>query len=596
MLKLCAVLLLGLCLSSWGNAADIGEAIPIDQGWTLHWGDLPFRSEPMLWDFETYDWQPVESPFHLGDKSAYSIVWLRLQELPGSWRDPHIFISSIDLTVQVFQGGKQIYQFGHIDRAGNSIFAGWPWHLFSVDPDAGPLYMRIYSDYPFIGLSGEAVIGEKSDLLHRLYRRALPGILIAGFVFLTGLLSMLVGIIKREHWTAVATGALCINLALMMLAENEFSQLIYFDPLAWRYVAAYSYFLIPAFLAVVVWAWFWREPPKLLGLIFAVSLGFSSGVLALSIFSDFSFVNAYPYFDGLFIVLVLVLLIGCFSRFKAIGLQGALIAFGILAVFISLVVDMLSAHGFVGWIGRTGQWGLVLFALASFGVYLIKDWKQQITLRILTNTLEKQVEERTQALRESQQHLIRLAREDYLTKLLNRRAFTELAVPEIANALRHGRAITLALFDIDFFKQINDNYGHTVGDEVLKRIASAIRKECREGDLICRYGGEEFVVLLHATPVKDAETLVERLRETIKILRIVPDGYAESISVTASFGLVTLKNARMVEQSAEQVLSKLLLEADGIMYRVKTAGRDGMHAIFLDGRDLAQPAKTANQG
>lgn len=105
------------------------------------------------------------------------------------------------------------------------------------------------------------------------------------------------------------------------------------------------------------------------------------------------------------------------------GLEGALVAFGMLTVFVSLLIDMASAHGFIAWIGRTGQWGLVFFALSSLAVYLVRDWRQQIELHRFKHALEREVEDRTSALLVGQQRLQQRANEDGLTGLLNRRAF-----------------------------------------------------------------------------------------------------------------------------------------------------------------------------
>ena len=154
---------------------------------------------------------------------------------------------------------------------------------------------------------------------------------------------------------------------------------------------------------------------------------------------------------------------------------------GILALFISSILDMLSAHGLITWLGRTGQWGLTLFTLASLAIYLVRDWQQQAALKSLTENLESQVHIRTAELKASQHELQKLAREDYLTKLLNRRAFTEAAVTEVANAIRHQRPISLLLFDLDHFKDVNDIYGHAVGDIVLKEVAAISKEVCRNG-------------------------------------------------------------------------------------------------------------------
>jgi diguanylate cyclase (GGDEF)-like protein len=383
-----------------------------------------------------------------------------------------------------------------------------------------------------------------------------------------------------------------IDLSLMMFAENELSQVLIYDPLMWRYVAAFSYFLVPVFLSWVLWGWLKHNRPYIVLPALLSSVAFVGITACLSIFTDFSFINAYPPFDMFFITVVLLLLIFCAKPLTEIGLQGQVVVFSIVTLFLSLVIDMLSAHGFIAWVDKAGQWGLVLFAISSLSIYLIKDWRQQVVLSILTNTLELQVEERTKELQESKRKLEKLAREDFLTGLLNRRAFMEQAAKEVANAVRHKRPLSLVLFDIDFFKTVNDEYGHATGDEVLRKLSAVTKKQCREGDLVCRYGGEEFVILLHATLPEDAENLVKRLQCLINQLVISPSKNV-NITVTASFGLVSLVEDGHSVGDAERLLARLLNSADDAMYNVKRGGRNGIETCVLQGNQNKESSKSA---
>lgn len=558
-------------------------------GWFYHWGDLPKNTQTGQWIFDNNQWLPTESPSAIPGRQDEKIVWLKITLPADSWRDPHLFISSVDLTLQAFLANNLIYQFGHIDDEGNSRFEGWPWHLIRLPADYSQhsLYFRIFSDYSGIGLAGDVIVGERFELINDVYQRGYTGLIFILLLFIVGIISTIMGIIKKDGYVAISTGLLSFDLVLMMFAENEMSQVVWFNPLCWRHVAAGSYFLIPAFLAIVMRSWH-KETSTISRCVLAVSVVFAVGVILLAEFTAFNFVYAYPYFDLLLIVLVLSLMISCFRLAPRLGLQGLLMAFGILALFVSLMLDMMSAHGVIGWIGRTGQWGLVIFALTSLSIYLLQDWQQQKDLNALTMYLESEVQERTQELRSSQKDLEKLAREDFLTSLLNRRAFSAQAVTEVARAIRQQTPLSLILFDIDYFKAINDNHGHGVGDLVLKAIASATREACRESDLICRYGGEEFVVLLHATDSKQAQILATRLRQAVNNIE-VRNNDGEVITITASFGLVYHDNLSDAKEHAGQLLERLLCGADQVMYEVKTSGRDGvrMHEL-IEGKDSSQ--------
>lgn len=582
-LPLCCWLLafIGLTITTTVQATPSSQEL--EGNWSYHWGDIEYAQG---WQFETADWVAVESLEDMEGRTGENILWLKL-DLPESlWRDPYLFFSSIDLTVQVFENDQLTYNFGEIDLQGNSRFAGWPWHLIPITSTGSTsLYFRIYSNYPFIGPSGDIKIGEHSDLIEAVLKRGMLGSIFVGLVFIVGIVSACLGLIKEDKGKAISTGLLSFDLALMMFAENELAQVIYYDPLLWRYIAAFSYFLVPVFLAWVVKQWFQHRLDWLVNTIFAAAIAFPIGVALLSGFAGFTFVNAYPVFDGLFIFFMLGLLIACYSRSRKFTVQERLLTLGILALFISLLLDMLSAHELITWIGRSAQWGLVTFTLALLIIYLHKDRLQQKHLRILTNTLEAQVVERTKDLLASQEKLKEMAQLDFLTGMLNRRAFIDLANREMANAMRLKKPVSLILFDIDHFKQINDDHGHTTGDEVLKAISASTLAICRENDLVCRYGGEEFVVLLHASCPEAAKQIATRIQAAIQATE-VPCEDGKAISVTGSFGLISYTGFQSSDDQgdpnkARNVLHYLLKEADKAMYEVKNSGRNSIKVYEL---------------
>ena len=306
-----AIAVLALLISP-GQANAIEDSANkevVTNGWFYHWGDLPKSVQSGQWDFEGSDWRPNGSPWAIPGRQNEQIVWLKINLPAKSWYDPHLFISSVDLTLQVFLANKQIYQFGQIDDAGNSRFEGWPWHIVRLPADYSQhtLYFRIFSDYSDIGLSGEVAVGERFDLLSDVYQRGFTGLLFILVLVIVGIISTIMGAIKKDGYVAISTGFLSFDLALMMFAENEMSQLVWFDPLSWRYIAAVSYFLVPVFLAIVMRSWD-KATSTISGWVLATGIIFVASVALLSAFSSFNFVYAYPYFDLLFIVLVLSLM------------------------------------------------------------------------------------------------------------------------------------------------------------------------------------------------------------------------------------------------------------------------------------------------
>jgi diguanylate cyclase (GGDEF)-like protein len=155
---------------------------------------------------------------------------------------------------------------------------------------------------------------------------------------------------------------------------------------------------------------------------------------------------------------------------------------------------------------------------------------------------------------------------DPLTQLLNRRGLQQVSERELPRSERAGLSLALAVADIDHFKRLNDTYGHTAGDVILREIARLLEASVRRGDAVARMGGEEFVLLLPDTDTESAVTLVERLRETVESHVFVVREIA--IHITMSFG-VTLSRGR-----TGLSLESLVDEADTSMYAAKRAGRN----------------------
>lgn len=157
-----------------------------------------------------------------------------------------------------------------------------------------------------------------------------------------------------------------------------------------------------------------------------------------------------------------------------------------------------------------------------------------------------------------------VARQDALTQLNNRRAFMELAVPYANTASRHNRPMSLIMMDIDHFKSINDQFGHKAGDLVLISVAELLKRLCRSSDIVARWGGEEFILLLPETDLKQAFNHAERLRQAIVGLQI-PIG-EKNISPTASFGIAG--------RTADSLLDRMIEQADAQLYEAKRSGRN----------------------
>jgi len=159
--------------------------------------------------------------------------------------------------------------------------------------------------------------------------------------------------------------------------------------------------------------------------------------------------------------------------------------------------------------------------------------------------------------------LTRKMNEDPLTGIGNRRFFNE-QVAQLPEQLPEGASIWLAIIDVDHFKRVNDTWGHPFGDEVLIGLARTLQSNCRAGDFVARFGGEEFAVMFNADSEIKAQRILARFQENIRAMRFVaPDG--NQVGITTSFGAVQVDDA---------ALETLLEKADAALYQAKSDGRD----------------------
>jgi len=188
----------------------------------------------------------------------------------------------------------------------------------------------------------------------------------------------------------------------------------------------------------------------------------------------------------------------------------------------------------------------------------------ELIVRCLTQIRRKRFNDQ---LRESVQQTIELAVTDGLTGLNNRRYLDKHMKILFERAVARGRPLSLCITDIDRFKSVNDTYGHDAGDEVLREFAARVRSTVRGADLACRYGGEEFVVVMPDTTPDTAAAIAERLRMVIESQPFILKQSGIALAITASLGISsTLWGAESPEQ--------LLKQADKALYEAKHAGRN----------------------
>lgn len=176
------------------------------------------------------------------------------------------------------------------------------------------------------------------------------------------------------------------------------------------------------------------------------------------------------------------------------------------------------------------------------------------------------------------ERLHRLSMLDMLTQVKNRRAFHRALNEEVSRAGRAGDPLSLLFIDLDHFKRVNDQYGHPMGDRVLKTIAQLIQTQLRKTDHVCRYGGEEFALVLPNCSKQRALEVAERLRRLVEATPIADD--TDQVTVTLSVG-VSCWLAETPAEDEQQMARQLIESSDRGVYQSKAAGRNSVHFVSV---------------
>ena len=217
-------------------------------------------------------------------------------------------------------------------------------------------------------------------------------------------------------------------------------------------------------------------------------------------------------------------------------------------------------------------------------IHHVKETRQDSEIYRLRNVeLSREIEERKKA----QSELERIITLDPLTGLFNRRHFFELTLNELERSRRYNRPLSVIMLDIDHFKQVNDQFGHLVGDRVIVEVARRIQKALRRIDSACRYGGEEFAVLLPETPILQAEMVASRLWNLVTKQPTVSGELI--LKITVSVGVATFQHTE------EITVDTLLDQADQAMYAAKQAGRNrvAVYSEYINGERKAEARKSS---
>ena len=204
--------------------------------------------------------------------------------------------------------------------------------------------------------------------------------------------------------------------------------------------------------------------------------------------------------------------------------------------------------------------------MLHFGIAFISLTAVTALTAVMTG-LRQRLSRQRQELQQALITIRTLATVDELTALANRRHMNEVLNAEEKRVNATDGAVCIALLDIDLFKSVNDRFGHACGDQVLRAFADTARQELRSADVLARWGGEEFLLLLPDTALAEAHTVLQRMADRFRESSI--DGVDERVRITFSAGVV--------ERRVGEPFAETISRADGAMYRAKSSGRDRLY-------------------
>lgn len=263
-----------------------------------------------------------------------------------------------------------------------------------------------------------------------------------------------------------------------------------------------------------------------------------------------------------------LLLVGAMARAFRTGREGdpdsRLVARGILILILCLLADLAMSLGWLPHVPALALAGFVVLFLASSRSLSNRFDRDFRELGALQRELEERIAARTLELQAANTRLAEASRTDALTGLLNRRGFLEQGEKEIVRSRRSEKPLCVVMADVDHFKRINDLHGHAAGDLALQGLANLLRGALRSQDLVARWGGEEFILLLPETDLYGATQVAESIRQRVALQPLVVGEL--TIPVTLSIGLAELRPERGLEVA--------IAHADAALYRAKAEGRD----------------------
>lgn len=578
--RLCPMLLALLAsttlLASDLNIPSLDEPVSIAGAWHFQTGDNMAWADP---EFNDRSWSSVMVPKNLnqqGFDNFSGMAWYRLslkfdRDMPGmegQLDQLGVTLGKVHSAYELYAGGRLLGGMGRLPS--DSLMHYDRYRTYSIPADAISaegrvvLAVRIWSQELYPGgvaagaYEGPFEVGRLGDLGESLGRSQVQSLVLCLLYVMFGLYHLYLFNRNPQFRQYLCFGMLSMAVASYSFLTSQWSYVLDVPFVTVKKVEYAVLYVTPAILMSMLWALLDVRPPRWER--WYQRLFIASAVVVLLV----------PGFEVLFRSLhlwqlaVIPIILGMTYRVIHYAHSGnteaRTILVGMLFFAGACLHDIALDHGLL-----TGQ-PLMTLGFAAILVSMALSMANHITR--MFNNLESEVQERTRELTELNTRLDEAASVDALTRILNRRGFSQKADLEIARVGRTHRGFALIMSDIDYFKAFNDQYGHACGDFILERVAVLLREQLRDVDIMARWGGEEFIFLLPETTIDGGEVLAEKLRLALENHLFEYMGH--SLSLTMTFGVSRFKYG--------QTFDDCLLRADRALYQGKQLGRNRVEA------------------
>jgi len=556
------------------NVSILDEPQEITHQWLFKAEDSAHFSDP---DYLDSDWQAIslQQPWPLGGYAdSNQVAWYRLTlDLGRQAKGNPYFLGNLGIKVgrvysayEIFAGGIKI---GHRGAMPPESKVDWDRpQALRVPPEAVgddgilTLAVRVWGGPESVlsrwggGFYREGIVlGDYFKLSSGLVSSSIPAFFLAGFFVICALFSFFIysrsTMLQAYFWF----GLVSINLAVYCFTLSDLRFVVPLDFVVYEKLEYASVCFIAPLLVHTVWGLFEEELSPFMRASAISCAAFGALIVIVPGLSvNFIIMDIFRVFALLLLARLLLLVVAawrCGDPRAPVFVLGSLV-FMVTSIHDLVINRIVDATPGPSW----SMYGL-LSLIVCMAVLLGRDYAA-----VLDN-LGELVGERTAELSEANKRLAQHARQDSLTALQNRRGFIEQAQQAFDKVGREHGVISLILCDVDHFKRINDRYGHAVGDRVLQHLAHHLASNVREVDVIGRWGGEEFILLLPDLSLAGAQTLAQRLCDSLpsQIFRV--DDIR--LGLTMTFGVAQLREYDTLEQ--------LTSRADAALYEGKARGR-----------------------